>query len=441
MNSQTVGRYAMVLIGVAIVGCSAVTQPPVSPPPSPTPSSTPSPSPSSTSSELPIATPTSPSTPAPAESIPPSPASSELHWQQIGTVGGPDFRRGEYDELVALIGFDAGYLAFERIVGSEDQWANRIWFSSDGSEWEDVTPTGSEITLGHSAVERSVATNGREVLMIARSPHVGSAWLTADGRHWQETAPDLMPERDWAALAVWPITAGWQALFYESYERDCDNDFYGCFRTTVWQSPDGVTWQRLSTVSRDDSDEAAGAAHEDGTTVVAAGYHRLVKSLDGGLTWDPLGNADGCLMRSATVVVRPSPPTVVQWLIADSPFEGGGVQVCTSPGDLATWHRASLPTTSSINRLDVIWTGHGYLLSARRWCEEPPGCPPNVEQYVSAEGQSWTAIDSAVADLGDATDMHLSDGPAGVIGLATYGFSPRVPGYSTVSAFRLAGGD
>jgi hypothetical protein len=104
---------------------------------------------------------------------------------------------------------------------------------------------------------------------------------------------------------------------------------------------------------------------------------------------------------------------------------GGERNVCRADGDLDSWARISLPTTSSLDpfRTTFVEFGFGFMAAAPRDCfDTPAGCPPYVEQFGSVDGVTWSAFDGPTADLAQAYQLTFAQGgPDGdAIGLASF---------------------
>ena len=355
-------------------------------------------------------------TPAPAATATPNepqptstpvPAPPDLTWQQIGPLGGSEFVHDSDGEIEHLVGFDAGYLADQQIVGSEGQWASRLWFSRDGRDWQIVDQFDQENDI------RAMATNGREVvLLVETSDYTTAAWLTSNGTDWREhgTISSETASEPPIARAVWTRPGGWYAAMYEANDESCDSP-YGCYRGSLWSSDDGLSWERLAVI--DQEDPLAGATAADGTVLVIT--LPLHASRDGGATWRRQRTPRSCFASDMPAFLVPTQ------LTAEVLIYGGGRNVCVGAADLRDWDRVKLPTTSTLEpfRSTLIQSRFGILAAAERDCFETP-CPPTIEMFQSHDGRHWSILDGPIEDLHDASELTFADGPGGVIGLASF---------------------
>jgi hypothetical protein len=173
-------------------------------------------------------------------------ATTDLSWTRSADFG-ETYGRTSVNQMVA---FDGGILA----VGVEranpvmpDQDEGRVWASSDGREWADVTPPG--LFADTSLVSLIAADGGGLIVFGTRSsdgedgynPSAMGAWESRDGRSWQPT------ESGFPELARAPRIAsgarGYVALVGESdyAPRGMCPKMYCGFE--LWYSPDGRRWE------------------------------------------------------------------------------------------------------------------------------------------------------------------------------------------------------
>jgi hypothetical protein len=195
-------------------------------------------------------------------------ATTDLSWTRSVDFG-ETYGRTSVNQMVA---FDGGILA----VGVEranpvmpDHDEGRVWASSDGREWADVTPPG--LFADTSLVSLIVADGGGLIVFGTRSsddedgysPSAMGAWESRDGRSWQPT------ESGFPELARAPRIAsgarGYVALVGESdyAPRGMCPKMYCGFE--LWYSPDGRRWEHVH--SYHDSSRVVVDAGDEGFVV------------------------------------------------------------------------------------------------------------------------------------------------------------------------------
>jgi hypothetical protein len=324
----------------------------------------------------------------------------------MGTLGGEGSFHGSEEEIQDLISFDGGYLANQRIVGSQGQWASRLWFSGNGRDWQVVESFDEEDLIV------SMASNGSDVVMFVETlEYAPAAWTSSDGTSWEvnENIDPDAPGDPAAARALWTQPDGWYGAFLESYEG-CDGP-YGCFRGALWESADGLGWQRLNVI--DDGDPSAGVTAADGSILVFADY--LMRTRNEGASWRRVREPRNCFDGYEPRFLADSRSTDLMIIF------GGGEHVCMADAALQDWWRISLPTSSILEsfRTTLADTRFGIMAAAPSDCFETQ-CPPVVEHFLSPDGDSWLALEGLNSDLSDAIAATFTDGPNGVFALASY---------------------
>jgi hypothetical protein len=205
-----------------------------------------------------------------------------------------------------------------------------------------------------------------------------------------------------------------------------------CYRQAIWWSPDGASWERLGPLSDLGAGaESASAVAEDGTIVVSLDQlssQPLLASDDGGRSWRELPTSGSCPV-TANWVVAPSIVGAPAWVVAGLLAEGG-VGVCSSHETLDSWQAHEIPTESSSYPRSLVQTRYGAVLSVDRECIETTDCPPYLDHFISADGQSWSELPSG-------PDAVLADGPAGVVALA----GAMDNGWLSITSWKLERGE
>jgi len=388
----SLSRIATAIVGALLVmACASAASPaPITTPPPSVPAA------SLTPSAAPVLLP-SPSGPVPAT----------LRWEPIGVI--PE--RG----ASGIVSFDGGYVAY----GETDQQQRPVaWFSADGRDWASVelagtVPCGSD--QWPAADVRDAASNGPQVVLVGSEWPEGSqpcdgtnsrntrpvAWITSDGQTWQRSDPMQTSLVDWpTAHIVWAVPGGWEAAIGDASSP-----------SVVWQSVGDRMWRQVAEIDYGEAARliAAAANPDDGrrlmlvrqTYVHGASAYLLLTSGDG-QTWDevahPVGDGWGQYW-----ILPGSPRTQVPWVVITG--DAASTVVSTSV-DLDAWEQQTvpMPAVEALAR-----TRYGLL--AIGWSPEPVDVPSAYTTYLSADGLTWTRLES------DVTLRSITDGPAGVLGL------------------------
>jgi hypothetical protein len=334
-----------------------------------------------------------------------------LRWEPIGVI--PE--RG----ASGIVSFDGGYVAYG---GTDQQQRPVAWFSADGRDWASVelagtVPCGSDPEPAASV--RHGASNGPQVVLVGSEWPEGSqpcdgtnsrntrpvAWITSDGQTWQRSDPMQTSLVDWpTAHIVWAIPGGWEAAIGDASGPN-----------VVWQSVGGRMWRQVAEIDYGEDARlvAAAANPDDGrrlmlvrrSLVYGEGAYLLLTSGDG-QTWDevahPVGDGWGQYW-----ILPSSPRTQDPWVLITG---DAASTVASTSLDLDAWEQQTvpMPAVEALAR-----TRYGLL--AIGWSPEPVDVPSDYTTYVSADGLSWTRLES------DVTWHSIADGPAGVLGLAWNG--------------------
>lgn len=396
MSSSRLWVAPATLATLLIAACGSATSPP--------PITTPSPS-------VPVASLTPSTSPVPLPS-PSGPVPATLRWEPIGVI--PE--RGAN----GIVSFDGGYVAYGE---TDDQKRPVAWFSADGRDWASVQLAGT-VPCGSNpepaATVRHGASNGPQVVLVGSEWPEGSqpcdgsnsrntrpvAWITSDGREWQRSDPmQTSLVDDWpTAHIVWAIPGGWEAAIGDARGPNF-----------IWQSLGGRMWRQVAEMDYgEDARLVAAAANPDdgrrlmlvGPTYVHGAIAYLLLTSGDGSTWDevahPVGDGWGQYW-----ILPGSPRTQDPWLVITG--DAASTVVSTS-FDLDVWGQklVPMPAVAALAR-----TRYGLL--AIGWSPEPVDLPSDYTTYLSADGLTWTRLESDV-------NLHsITDGPAGVLGLAWNG--------------------
>jgi hypothetical protein len=322
------------------------------------------------------------------EALSPAPSLALVPSQWIEVADFPE----PSDQIMGLIGFDAGYVAFGLTLPSGDRGGRTVaWFSVDGREW-----TASPLP---DANEMTGATNGHAVMLTDGRV----AWLSTDGRTWSASEPVGSATSDPGARAeiVWATPRGWQALMRSG-------PLHGG-AVSLWETTDGQAWREVGEVADPEGAGVSAAADADGTVLLnirqggARGDMALLTSPDG-RAWTEISTAAGC-EAGYIGLLPPFPAALDRWVVL------GQERVCAS-ADLAHWTSASLPTTGTMGISVAAQTRYGILAAGQAcWAA---GCGPSEPlAWVSANALSWTKLDS------QGYIRLIADGPAGVLAIGS----------------------
>jgi hypothetical protein len=181
----------------------------------------------------------------------------------VATPDGSD--ETQYDITVGLVDVASGPDGLVAIGNSfgDDELIPVLLHSIDGSAWTDVSQSAE---MASALLESVVAYQGGYVVVgaVNAGPRtetaIPAAWVSADGQSWTATTVDVAPI---VGGEFGRIVAGTDGLLAWAGAREMHT---GPRFTTVWTSPDGLTWSpgELPT-------GVTGLVAADGTRIVALG--------------------------------------------------------------------------------------------------------------------------------------------------------------------------
>jgi hypothetical protein len=340
---------------------------------SPTPSASPSPS----ASESPSVSP----------SVQPSATDSgPAAWEETGSfndTGGfslvIDFARS--DDVVVAVGTQ--YVAPLPNFGLPPDHSGRVWISTDGTEWEDVTQPGFE---GVSLNQVLVTTDGGFVA-VGSGP-TARLWESLEGEAWTEIASPF-PANSFVSALV--SGAQGNLALVEGPARQ------------LWYSQDGLAW--VATYPLADQVVSIGAGDEG---FVAAGAGFAIASSDG-TNWFP--GAAPPSPQAGTVFVA---PVAGDWYAMESGQTASGF-AATAPiwlsangldwaasGSMPITEVQADPTTSCHEFVTALHGSTPWLVATSRLsfpCSEG-GFVVHGTQRGSTDGTTWTDLPFSAGTVG-----------------------------------------
>jgi hypothetical protein len=360
------------------------------------------------SPSLPAASPTAQPTADPASTTPMPSAASPIQtpttsgrplaegWVEVGSFG----TDGSIDAVHDVVQAPFGLLAAGVRIGTQQlpvfgplPQEGRIWMSSDGLSWEDVTPSGP---FADSSVYDLVALPDGAVIAFARlsvfvegAPQdVLSAWETTDGRTWTgaEVSAGTSP--------VWRVAAGGLGFLTAAGPDPVDPQ--------IWHSSDGRTFIEVS----DPTGQRPVTAMEGGPE----GFVILGSLYESSEPARAYASADGLVWYEATTG---------EWDVSGiAPIAGDWVGVGPGPFD-DEWHDTDTASWFSSNGLEWVEVGRIPLralplsagVSCREFLSEPvstghlvvasstlsyPCGEGQVQRFgaahITSDGAAWTAL-------------------------------------------------
>jgi hypothetical protein len=346
---------------------------------------------------------------SPTASPPPSfvvPPVSALHWETEAAIAD--------SHIKGLIGFRDGYVAYGT-TGPELRPA--AWFSADGRSWKMTELAGlapcADSEPSSAGYVTTGATNGDQVVLVgARWPGAGrlcgetwaAAWVTSNGLDWQAAeVPAAWQGSFEEADGIWATPSGWEAFIGTD------------LAATLWQSPDGLTWQSAPGIpNTPEAGLASVGSDPNGVGLMAVwtvppGSDQVMRVLGSsdGSDWEPITLPPG---EDWTIqkIVPPSSAWSGPWVVITN--GSGHDAVVRTTVDLTRWTSAPFPMPAVE---DMVPTRYGLLAVGIVPCTDMGGPCPAADrtQFVSQDGLAWTGLTTSV----DA--VRLADGPAGVIGV------------------------
>jgi hypothetical protein len=330
-----------------------------------------------------------------------------------------------------------------------------LWTATDGRRWRRVLPvpfgdsSGFQLVLLRSALYAVAAGE------IGNQPSPSRVWRSTDGRTWR-----LLTASGPAGLSV--VVAGPDGLVAVGSESASDCTVGPtCIRTTIWTSPDGVTWTR---VARDAAARTQGFATglvrtRDGLIAIGEKFEELpgtspwVSTSRTGARWDgrsspaltkaeahvsgvAAGGRETLLLGSVpSHVTLPSTTTTTSPPVVSPDGKSTSVVVCGSLGGLpavwtrtgnADWKRGSVSGMGSASVTKVVashgaWVGaavegdcsssHTVFVTstdARRWhrqvAEPATGTPPTRYRNPSALAPTASGAIAFITPFVDPTE-------------------------------------
>lgn len=322
-------------------------------------------------------------------------STTELDWTEAGVFGNPDGAAVVHDMAVTDAGLVAVGVEYEQtlpVLGPVSPHDGRVWISTDGDSWEDVTPPGTfaNVALEHVFMRAGgtlVAYGGISTASDIPGGVEGSGsgyWQSSDGRSWEPASRGL-PEG-----ALLDLAHGERGYLAHVIAVGATHG------SDLWFSSDGTAWEQVRQLT--DGLAAIGAGDEGFAVVGQLGYY--------GDQPEPFAIASG---DGRAWIQSAHPPTDVAEV---APVGGDWVAVgVPQPGD-------SMSTWSSANGLD--WrelgdTALGSFDAEGGTCYEIPigldsagpwlvsrtvyshPCSEGAfvihsTQRISVDGRSWTAL-------------------------------------------------
>ena len=365
--------------GLGIASGSGSASIAVTPSHSPTPA-TPSPQPSGTPTE----------TPAPTPRVVAEPG-IDLTWRAVATLPGTATVSSSQTVVASALAAapGGGYLAVGEIVdgfqgetGPTGPVHPAIWLSGDGIAWRLGDASGLK-----SAVPSGVASDGRRVVVVARSSDSVVVLASTDLRGWTPITP--LGSRVVSVVAGGP---GFVALG----ERLATNRF------AIWTTTDGTAW-KLAWESTVASGEELGAlaVRPDGR-MLAGG---LVLRPGGGVRASAVASADGLTWRRVPAANLPATMGFDAigsgadgaWYASGFDDAADGIGAWRST-DGISWHPTSfgpgqlteLPGDTGSASVVFGYDRATFVFAFTSCCGDPP-----QRTLVSRDGSSWRRADRA----------------------------------------------
>ncbi|HEY7738655.1 MAG TPA: hypothetical protein VIC63_06470 [Candidatus Limnocylindria bacterium] len=360
-----------------------------------------------------------PSRSEPPESAAPSvestPTPLPVGWQ-VTTFGGTDGPAIARDVTSFEEGFVAVGVEFSEALpnlGPTPPHEGRIWLSSDGWSWEDVTPTAEleNIDLTEVFLRSDGTLVAHGVVSVPNAdgtgvdPSQGAAWESSDGQAWQ--AIDL-PIPVAQRVQVESGALGFIALVYPGVDNE---------GATLWFSTEGSAWAQVREMpfgffDLDAGDEGfvvvgdthqADEANFEPYIIASADGHEWIRSED-----DPAGAFYAAALGGDWITVTwDFAETVTSWLSANGLdwAESGTVAVETVNADAQTICR-EYPTGLASTGSHVILT---TTLSGP--CSEG-GFIINKGAFLTTDSVTWEALPFPDGVVGEAQSGSRVDGAA-----------------------------
>jgi len=268
----------------------------------------------------------------------------------------------------ALLTFDgSGYVntvestSFGLVAGGASEGVPMIWRSDDGSTWQELPPSSTAAdTIPSGGVHSIAVADGTAIALIG-----DEVWHSTDLVSWSPADPRPFSGEgkvNLEAVAHGPsgwVIAGWESDPKEDYLID-----HGVF----WQSPDGLTWNRVEVPDPEAAIAFDVVMFEEKFVAVGLDWtpgplHVGIWTSVDGLTWvqgatpDPFGG-----VTMAGVTATPSGLYAVGNYspeLASPEQEGYGCVAIWHSDDAETWTRLEISDEDACNRQGT----YGYAIA------------------------------------------------------------------------------
>jgi hypothetical protein len=330
--------------------------------------------------------------PTPTTSADPT-AATDLTWTTAGTFGN-DAGLSRVADVAAT---DGGLVAvgvqldgYPPVLGPSPAHDGRVWSSTDGRLWEDVTPvdTFENVALGHllARADGSLLLLGTRSAMLdgVLSPEIGhTAWTSSDGLTWTE-GPSGLPDQS----VVFALDSGGRGhVAHLSRSPSAQG-------TELWHSSDGVTWEQVYELSRGPFNVGAG---EEGFVAVGQEYTDplnptpLVIASGDGVAWFESASAP----PGAQVVA----PLGGDWVLVSQGAASASAQTWFSTDGLDWTERGSVALEANVNGSGCGEYPNGIgsasarlFLSTRLSACSEGGVYVHGTLLTSRDGATWSAV-------------------------------------------------
>jgi hypothetical protein len=328
----------------------------------------------------------------PTTSADPTPG-TDLTWTTAGTFGNDAGLSRVADVAVSdggLVAVGVQLDGYPPVLGPSPAHTGRVWSSTDGRSWEDVTPadTFDNVALGHLLVRadgsllllgtRSVTLDG------VLSPEVGhTAWTSSDGRTWTE-GPSGLPGQS----VVFALDSGGRGhVAHLAHSPSAQG-------TELWHSSDGVTWEQVHALARTSFDIGAG---DEGFVAVGQDYTDpanptpLVIASGDGVAWFESASAP----PGAQLIA----PLGGDWVVVSQAAANASAQTWFSTDGLDWTERGSVELEANIDGsgcgeypAGLGSAGGRLFLSTRLSACSEGGVYVHGTLLTTRDGATWSAV-------------------------------------------------
>lgn len=350
-----------------------------------------------------------------ASEPPPSSPTAGLSWTEAASFpvdGGASTVNAVAAHDRGLVAVGVAYEAPLPILGPTPPHEGRVWFSTDGTAWEDVTPSGTfdrvDLRWLLATSDGALIAHGWQESADGFAIGAAVAFESRDGRTWQAIDQPF-------GEGSWPNTMaqGGQGAVAVVVDPTVPT-------LSVWWSGDGRAWDRVQDLGAELSfalgagDEGFVVAGTRGSDANSAAPYAIASG--DGRTWF---EAETPPAAAAAVAARGG-----DWvaLSTDRPV------VLGEPGDARVWSSADGLSWTEIggHALETVETGAGSsctelpasLLAAGRWlvsgttlsfgCSEG-GVVTKGTQRISLDGDAWSALPFGAATTDAGLGTRVAD--------------------------------